>query len=118
MALAPEKEDEPFRPTLLKSATYLVSLSMQLATFAINYQGHPFRESLRENKALAKSIMIVGGVTLAAAIEFVPELNRWMELVVFPEGFSLRLVGIIAFDWGCCAAIEYGAWSLFGYGSK
>ena len=108
--MAPEKEDEPFRPTLLKSATYLVSLSMQLATFAINYQGHPFRESLRENKALFKSILIVGGITLAATIEFVPELNRWMELVPFPEGFAMRLFGIIAFDWVTCAAIDYSAW--------
>ena len=114
--MAPEKEDEPFKPTLLKSATYLVSLSMQLATFAINYQGHPFRESLRENKSLFKSILIVGGVTLAATVEFVPELNHWMELVPFPKGFSMRLFGIIAFDWAVCALIENGASYLFGYG--
>jgi len=93
-----------------------MSLSMQLATFAINYQGHPFRESLRENKALWKSLCIVGGITLCATLGIVPELNRWMELVTWPADtwFREQLLGVMLGDWILCAAIEWGAWLAFG----
>jgi cation-transporting ATPase 13A1 len=35
-----------FAPSLLNSAVYLLQLIQQISTFAINYQGRPFRESL------------------------------------------------------------------------
>ena len=49
--------DAEFSPNLLNSAVYLVSLIMQISTFAINYQGLPFRESLLKNKALYNSLL-------------------------------------------------------------
>jgi cation-transporting ATPase 13A1 len=112
----PTAESTPFAPTLLKSATYLMSLSMQLATFAINYQGHPFRESLRENKSLWKSLCIVGGITISATVGIFPELNRWMELVTWPEDtwFREQLLAVMLGDWILCAAIEWISWYLFG----
>lgn len=41
-----------FKPTLLNSAVYLISLSQQVSTFAVNYQGRPFREGISENPTL------------------------------------------------------------------
>ena len=34
--------DAPFEPNILNFGVYLVSLVMQISTFAINYQGRPF----------------------------------------------------------------------------
>lgn len=48
-------------------------------------QGHPFMESLRDNKALFYSIGISGSVLLALASGLVPELSAQFELVEFPS---------------------------------
>ncbi|CAG8712951.1 24317_t:CDS:10, partial [Gigaspora margarita] len=59
-----------FEPSLLNTAVYLISLSMQVSTFAINYQGHPFRESLKENTTLYYGLLSVGAIALSGATEF------------------------------------------------
>lgn len=82
------KLDAEFTPNLLNSGVYLVSLIMQISTFAINYQGLPFRESIKQNKALYNSLMAVGGIAVAAATEFSEGLNDWMQLVPFPDEVS------------------------------
>ncbi|CAG8572133.1 36875_t:CDS:10, partial [Racocetra persica] len=70
-----------FKPSLLNTAVYLISLSMQVSTFAINYQGHPFRESLKENTALYYGLLSVGAIALSGATEFIPEMNSMLQLV-------------------------------------
>ena len=95
--------DAEFSPNLLNSAVYLISLIMQISTFAINYQGEPFRESLFKNKSLYNSIMIVGFIAVAAASEISSSLNSWMQLVPFPEDFKYKLMATMVFDFG-------GAW--------
>ena len=44
-------------------------------------QGHPFRESLQENKTLYYGLLSVGGIALSGATEFVPEVNSALQLV-------------------------------------
>ena len=41
-----------YKPSLLNTAIYLISLSQQVSTFAVNFQGRPFREGITENPAL------------------------------------------------------------------
>ncbi|KAJ1551720.1 hypothetical protein HK096_003442, partial [Nowakowskiella sp. JEL0078] len=77
--------DSEFKPNLLNSGVYLVSLMMQISTFAINYQGAPFRESIQQNKALFNSLLTVTGICVLAAMEVSEDLNEWMQLVPFPE---------------------------------
>lgn len=38
--------EKEFKPNLLNTAVYLMSSSLQIATFAVNYRGRPFMESL------------------------------------------------------------------------
>ncbi|KAI9105844.1 hypothetical protein DFS34DRAFT_31509 [Phlyctochytrium arcticum] len=97
------KLDAEFQPNLLNSGVYLVSLIMQISTFAINYQGLPFRESIRNNKALYNSLMAVTGIAIAAATEVSEGLNDWMQLVPFPDEFRYKLMAAMALDFG-------GAW--------
>ncbi|KAG0244727.1 hypothetical protein BGX31_008616 [Mortierella sp. GBA43] len=106
--------ERTFEPGLLNSAIYLISLSMQVSTFAINYKGHPFRESLKENTYLYRGLLAVGGVAVAGATEFMPEFNEWLQLVPFPEDFKTKLIGIMAFDYFVAWAIEIVCNTLFG----
>ncbi|KAJ3085284.1 hypothetical protein HK102_000140 [Quaeritorhiza haematococci] len=105
--------DAEFKPNLLNSAVYLVSLTMQISTFAINYQGLPFRESLRQNKALYNSLMTVGFIAVLAATEFSPALNDWMQLVPFPEEFRNKLLITMGLDFGVAWLIEQVTSALF-----
>ncbi|KAG0348881.1 hypothetical protein BG004_003832 [Podila humilis] len=106
--------ERTFEPGLLNSAIYLISLSMQVSTFAINYKGHPFRESLKENTYLYRGLLAVGGVAVAGATEFMPEFNEWLQLVPFPADFKTKLIGIMFFDYFVAWAIEITCNSLFG----
>ncbi|KAF9136390.1 hypothetical protein BG015_003161, partial [Linnemannia schmuckeri] len=106
--------EKTFEPGLLNSAIYLISLSMQVSTFAINYKGHPFRESLKENTYLYRGLLAVGGVAVAGATEFMPEFNEYIQLVPFPEDFKVKLIGIMAFDYFGAWALEIVCNTLFG----
>ncbi|KAJ3027019.1 UNVERIFIED_CONTAM: hypothetical protein HDU68_004637 [Siphonaria sp. JEL0065] len=107
------KLDAEFQPNLLNSAVYLVSLIMQISTFAINYQGEPFRESLFKNKSLYNSLMMVTGIAVLAATEISPELNSSMQLVPFPDDFRYKLMGTMAFDFGGAWVVEVITGYLF-----
>jgi cation-transporting ATPase 13A1 len=58
---------------------------MQVATFAVNYQGHPFRESLYENRSLFKSLSVVFGIGMFTAAEISRDFNEWFQLTSFPS---------------------------------
>jgi manganese-transporting P-type ATPase len=80
--------EQEYSPSLLNSAIFLLSLTMQVATFAVNYQGHPFRESLYENRPLFKSLSIVFGIGVFAATEISRDFNKWFQLTSFPPSVS------------------------------
>jgi cation-transporting ATPase 13A1 len=103
-----------FSPNLLNSGIYLISLSMQVSTFAINYQGHPFRESIRENKALFYGLMSVGSVAFLGALEWFPELNEWLQLAEFPSDVGIKLALTMALDFVVAWAIEVSLKGLWG----
>lgn len=74
---------------MLNSAVYLVSLTQQVSTFALNYQGRPFREGLTENPALYYGLLGVAGVAINGALDIVPEFNSWLQLTNMPWDVSL-----------------------------
>ncbi|KAI8866746.1 P-type ATPase [Ramicandelaber brevisporus] len=102
-----------FKPTLLNTAVYLISLSMQVSTFAVNYQGYPFRESMRENKFLFRGLALVGGLAVVGALELSPELNEAIMFVKMPEKFKTTLVTTMAFDFIVAYLIEVVCDKLF-----
>jgi len=95
-----------FEPSLLNSAIYLLQLIQQISTFAINYQGRPFRESIRENKGMYYGIILVAGVAFSCATEFIPEINQQLKLVPFTTEFKATLTSVMALDYCGCWTIE------------
>ncbi|KAK5175521.1 putative cation-transporting ATPase 1 [Saxophila tyrrhenica] len=108
-----EKEDrakidleKEFQPSLLNSAIYLLQLIQQISTFAINYQGRPFRESIRENKGMYYGICAVTALAFSCATEFVPEINTQLKLVPFTNEFKFTMTTVMALDFVGCWVIE------------
>jgi cation-transporting ATPase 13A1 len=95
-----------FEPSLLNSAIYLLQLIQQISTFSINYQGRPFRESIRENKGMYWGLIAASGVAFSCATEFIPELNEKLRLVPFTNEFKVTLTVLMIFDYGGCWVIE------------
>ena len=73
-----------FAPSLLNSIVYIVSVTLQLNTFVINYRGHPYMESLRENKALCYSAIFTAGFMLILTFGVIPDINTEFSLLVLP----------------------------------
>lgn len=82
-----------FAPSLLNTAIYLLGLSQQVSTFAINYQGRPFREGIRENPALYWGLVGAAAVAFSGSTDFMPELNRWLQIVEMERHVSVQGLG-------------------------
>ncbi|KAL6304468.1 endoplasmic reticulum Ca-transporting P-type ATPase [Sparassis latifolia] len=102
-----------FEPNLLNTAIYLLSLSQQVSTFAINFQGRPFREGIRENSALYWGLVGASAVAFSGATDFVPELNRWLQIVEMDATFKFKLTTTMIVDFAGCWLIEIVCKHLF-----
>lgn len=102
-----------FEPSLLNSAIYLLQLIQQISTFAINYQGRPFRESIKENKGMYWGIVLVTSVAFSCATEFIPEINEQLKLVPFVTEFKVILCTTMVLDYAGCWIIEKALKSIF-----
>ncbi|XP_053319363.1 endoplasmic reticulum transmembrane helix translocase [Spea bombifrons] len=91
-----------FEPNLVNSTVYIMSMAMQMATFAINYKGHPFMESLRENKPLLWSIIISALAIMGLLSGSSPEFNEQFGLVDIPVEFKMVIVKVLVLDF--CSA--------------
>lgn len=102
-----------FKPSLLNSAVYLLQLIQQISTFAVNYQGRPFRESLSENRGMFYGIVGVTAIAFACSTELVPELNEQMKLVPFTSEFRTTMTTVMVIDYASCYVIEVVLKRLF-----
>ncbi|KAJ7600868.1 hypothetical protein C8J56DRAFT_847529 [Mycena floridula] len=102
-----------FAPSLLNTAIYLLGLSQQVSTFAINFQGRPFREGIKENAALWWGLVGASTVAFSGATDFMPELNRWLQLVEMETSFKIKLTASMVIDFAGCWVIEVVCKHLF-----
>lgn len=109
-ALEPKSADidleGEFEPSLLNSAIYLLQLIQQVSTFAINYQGRPFREGIKENKGMYYGLIVPAAVAFSCATEFVPEINEKLKLVPFTMEFKLMMTTVMLVDFVGCWVVE------------
>ena len=107
--LTPAKDEESvdlekkFEANLLNSTVYIISISLQVATFFVNYRGNPFMESIVQNKALFYSVIFSLGGATTLLMGWLPELSQQFEIVEFPEEFKLMFCQVIIADF-------FGAW--------
>ncbi|CCO33770.1 hypothetical protein BN14_07856 [Rhizoctonia solani AG-1 IB] len=102
-----------FKPSLLNTAIYLLGLSQQVSTFAINFQGRPFREGIRENPALYYGLLGASAVAFGGSMDILPEMNRWLQIVEMSFSFQLRLTVTMVLDFAGCWAVEHVCKYLF-----
>jgi len=95
-----------FEPSLLNSAVYLMQLIQQVSTFAINYQGRPFRESIQENRGMYWGLLACSFVAFSGSTEFIPELNNRLRLVPFSSEFKWTLTVLMIVDYCGCWVVE------------
>ena len=125
--------DAKFEPSLLNTSIYLLGLSQQVSTFAINFQGRPFREGISENRALWWGLVGASAVAFSGATDFVPELNRWLQIVEMEKivsssrnpcrpttcsqfssfQFMIKLTSTMIIDFAGCYIIEIICKALF-----
>ena len=99
--LPPDHEvelDGEFKPGILNTVVFLVSNVQQVTVFVVNLQGRPFMTGLTENRPLLWSLLATFILTFMFAGESVPGLNKYFQLVPFPDDifrdFILRILVI------------------------
>lgn len=92
-----------FSPSVVNTAIFLLSASQQLSTFAVNYQGHPFMQSIRENKGLFICLLATFGIAASCVLQISPEFNTSFDLVILPDSVANNMLMIMAADFA-------GAW--------
>ncbi|KAG4300765.1 hypothetical protein PCK1_002842, partial [Pneumocystis canis] len=105
--------ESDFSPSLLNSAIYLLQFMQQISTFTVNYQGRPFRESIRENKIMYYGMLGITGLALSCSTEFIPEINEKLRLVKFETSFKIVLTSLMILDYLACYMVEYIFKKLF-----
>ncbi|KAJ4839478.1 putative manganese-transporting ATPase pdr2 [Turnera subulata] len=84
--------DSDFHPNLVNTVSYMVSMMLQLATFAVNYMGHPFNQSISENKPFLYALLAAAGFFTVITSDLFRDLNDWLKLVPMPPGLRNKLL--------------------------
>jgi cation-transporting ATPase 13A1 len=91
--------DGVFKPGILNTVVFLVSNVQQVTVFVVNLQGRPFMTGLTENRPLLWSLLATFILTFMFASETVPGLNKYFQLVPFPdEAFRDFILKILLID--------------------
>lgn len=112
----PDLEKE-FAPSLLNSTVYIISMFLQVSTFAINYRGHPFMESLTENRSLLYSLAGAGGFVVMLALGWLPEFSEQFSIVDFSDEFRSILIQVLAVDAAAAYVLDRILMFIAGEGS-
>lgn len=103
-----------FEPSLINSTVYIISMSVQLATFVVNYKGHPFMQNLRDNRPL---LYIFSGslfVIFVCVNGWSPSLTGQLSVVEFPVEFRPIVLSTIVLDFGAAYILDRVCEYLFG----
>ncbi|CAI9096849.1 OLC1v1033077C1 [Oldenlandia corymbosa var. corymbosa] len=84
--------DSDFHPNLVNTVSYMVGLMLQVATFAVNYMGHPFNQSISENKPFCYALVAAVGFFTVITSDLFRDLNDWLKLVPMPAGLRNKLL--------------------------
>lgn len=103
-----------FEPSLINSTVYIISMSVQLATFVVNYKGHPFMQRLSDNRPL---MYIFSGslfLIFVCVNGWSPSLTEQLSIVDFPVEFRPIVLSTIVLNFGLAYAIDRACEYMFG----
>ncbi|CRL01594.1 CLUMA_CG014432, isoform A [Clunio marinus] len=104
--MTPEDKEAEFEPNIINSTVYLICMGLQVSTFAVNYKGHPFMESLRENRLLLYSIVASSSVVLCLALNLIPDVQSAFQIIDFPNDFRKILIFVLLADTFLAFAVD------------
>ncbi|KAG6503109.1 hypothetical protein ZIOFF_035399 [Zingiber officinale] len=84
--------DSEFHPNLVNTVSYMVNMMIQVATFAVNYMGHPFNQSISENRPFKYALFAAVGFFSVITSDLFRDLNDWLKLVPLPEVIRGKLM--------------------------
>ncbi|KAH8861205.1 Manganese-transporting ATPase 13A1 [Schistosoma japonicum] len=100
-----------FKPSILNTLVYLISTGMETVTLAVNYTGHPFMESLIENKPMLISLIIaVIGIVI---LPFGP-FSSTLQLVDLDNDIRIIFFKALLFDFIASFMIDRVLVFIFG----
>ena len=91
-------------------------MALQVSTIAVNYRGHPFMESLKENRALLYSLVGTGSFILCLAVGAMPEVNQEFGIIEFDPDFRNILTGVLIADFVLAFVVDRLCLFVFGEG--
>ncbi|KAI3381451.1 hypothetical protein SNEBB_000895 [Seison nebaliae] len=87
--------DEEFKPNLLNSTLYIISIALELSTFIVNYRGRPFMLSMKENTPFLMAVLAcVGYITIVSSplMQFGAENGvGYLDMIEMPVTFRYKL---------------------------
>ncbi|KAJ0087221.1 hypothetical protein Patl1_07004 [Pistacia atlantica] len=98
--------DSDFHPNLMNTVSYMVSMMLQVATFAVNYMGRPFNQSISENKPFLYALIASVGFFTIITSDLFRDLNDWLKLVPLPWGLRDKLLIWASLMFSCCYSWE------------
>jgi len=99
--------DGKFQPNVINSAVFLLSSSMQVNNFVVNYRGHPFTQSIQDNFALYRSVQVIYASLLIVAGGQLAPLNDLLQMSSFPSPqFQATLLAILVLNFAGTFAVE------------
>ncbi|KAL6511787.1 putative manganese-transporting ATPase pdr2 [Orobanche gracilis] len=84
--------DSDFHPNLVNTVSYMVGMMLQVATFAVNYMGHPFNQSITQNRPFSYALVAAFGFFTVITSDLFRDLNDWLKLVPLPKEFRNKLM--------------------------
>lgn len=94
--------DSDFHPNLVNTVSYMVSMMIQVATFAVNYMGHPFNQSIPENKPFLYALLSAVIFFTVITSDLFRNLNDWLRLVPMPRALRDKLLLWAFLMFLCC----------------
>lgn len=107
---------DEFKPNVVNSAVFIISMALQICTFSVNYRGRPFMENLMENKPLLYSTLGTIMIILCLSVGIIEGLNEQFEIVQFPYEFRITLIAILVLDYFGSYIMDRLCLWLFGEG--
>lgn len=107
---------DEFKPNMVNSAVFIISMALQICTFSVNYRGRPFMENMSDNKPLLYSTIVQVMVIMCLSTGIIEGLNEQFEIIQFPSEFRVVLLCVLVLDCIGSLAVDRICLWLFGEG--